>query len=39
MSYLCYQYHIHEVPVGTERTREQIERVGRHWLTDTSLFY
>ncbi|XP_040852389.1 structural maintenance of chromosomes protein 5 isoform X2 [Ochotona curzoniae] len=27
MSYLCYQYHIHEVPVGTERTREQIERV------------
>ncbi|KAF5912736.1 hypothetical protein HPG69_007726 [Diceros bicornis minor] len=27
MSYLCYQYHIHEVPVGTERTRERIERV------------
>ncbi|KAK1334458.1 hypothetical protein QTO34_005464 [Cnephaeus nilssonii] len=27
MSYLCSQYHIHEVPVGTERTRERIERV------------
>uniref|UniRef100_A0A8D2IEK4 Structural maintenance of chromosomes protein 5 n=1 Tax=Urocitellus parryii TaxID=9999 RepID=A0A8D2IEK4_UROPR len=27
MSYLCCQYHIHEVPVGTERTRERIERV------------
>ncbi|KAM9207536.1 structural maintenance of chromosomes protein 5 isoform 2-T2 [Dugong dugon] len=27
MSYLCFQYHIHEVPVGTERTRERIERV------------
>ncbi|XP_069430200.1 structural maintenance of chromosomes protein 5 isoform X4 [Ovis canadensis] len=27
MSYLCCQYHIHEVPVGTERTREKIERV------------
>ncbi|OWK01149.1 hypothetical protein Celaphus_00018361, partial [Cervus elaphus hippelaphus] len=26
MSYLCCQYHIHEVPVGTERTREKIER-------------
>ncbi|XP_024594725.1 structural maintenance of chromosomes protein 5 isoform X3 [Neophocaena asiaeorientalis asiaeorientalis] len=27
MSYLCCQYHIHEVPVGTERTRERIEQV------------
>nr|XP_055206743.1 structural maintenance of chromosomes protein 5 isoform X3 [Gorilla gorilla gorilla] len=27
MSYLCCQYHIHEVPVGTEKTRERIERV------------
>ncbi|XP_047623714.1 structural maintenance of chromosomes protein 5 isoform X3 [Phacochoerus africanus] len=27
MSYLCRQYHIHEVPVGTERTREIIEQV------------
>ncbi|XP_063106135.1 structural maintenance of chromosomes protein 5 isoform X2 [Cavia porcellus] len=27
MSYLCFQYHIHEVPVGTEKTRERIERV------------
>ncbi|XP_066224105.1 structural maintenance of chromosomes protein 5 isoform X1 [Saccopteryx leptura] len=27
MSYLCSQYHIHEVPVGTERTRERIEWV------------
>ncbi|XP_021569033.1 structural maintenance of chromosomes protein 5 isoform X2 [Carlito syrichta] len=27
MSYLCCQYNIHEVPVGTERTRERIERV------------
>ncbi|XP_007937716.1 structural maintenance of chromosomes protein 5 [Orycteropus afer afer] len=27
MSYLCSQYHIHEVPVGTERTRERIEQV------------
>uniref|UniRef100_A0A2K5X189 Structural maintenance of chromosomes protein 5 n=1 Tax=Macaca fascicularis TaxID=9541 RepID=A0A2K5X189_MACFA len=26
MSYLCCQYHIHEVPVGTEKTRERIER-------------
>uniref|UniRef100_A0A452V9I1 Structural maintenance of chromosomes protein 5 n=1 Tax=Ursus maritimus TaxID=29073 RepID=A0A452V9I1_URSMA len=27
MSFLCCHYHIHEVPVGTERTRERIERV------------
>nr|XP_055166038.1 structural maintenance of chromosomes protein 5 isoform X2 [Nyctereutes procyonoides] len=27
MSFLCCYYHIHEVPVGTERTRERIERV------------
>ncbi|XP_066113209.1 structural maintenance of chromosomes protein 5 isoform X2 [Saccopteryx bilineata] len=27
MSYLCSQYHIHEVPVGNERTRERIEWV------------
>ncbi|XP_007441975.1 structural maintenance of chromosomes protein 5 isoform X1 [Python bivittatus] len=27
MSYLCHQYHIHEVPVGTEKTRNMIERV------------
>uniref|UniRef100_G1N298 Structural maintenance of chromosomes protein 5 n=1 Tax=Meleagris gallopavo TaxID=9103 RepID=G1N298_MELGA len=27
MSYLCSQYHVHEVPVGTEKTRNMIERV------------
>ncbi|XP_048359793.1 structural maintenance of chromosomes protein 5 isoform X1 [Sphaerodactylus townsendi] len=27
MSYLCQQYHIYEVPVGTEKTRNMIERV------------
>ncbi|XP_075416668.1 structural maintenance of chromosomes protein 5 isoform X1 [Tenrec ecaudatus] len=27
MSYLCCQYNIHEVPVGTDRTREKIEWV------------
>uniref|UniRef100_A0A8C2T557 Structural maintenance of chromosomes protein 5 n=1 Tax=Coturnix japonica TaxID=93934 RepID=A0A8C2T557_COTJA len=27
MSYLCFQYHVHEVPVGTEKTRNMIERV------------
>ncbi|KAM9167386.1 structural maintenance of chromosomes protein 5 [Mergus octosetaceus] len=27
MSYLCYQYHIHDVPVGTEKTRNMIEKV------------
>ncbi|KAM6230465.1 structural maintenance of chromosomes protein 5 [Porphyrio hochstetteri] len=27
MSYLCSQYHIHDVPVGTEKTRNMIERV------------
>nr|XP_056703901.1 structural maintenance of chromosomes protein 5 [Euleptes europaea] len=27
MSYLCHQYHVHEVPVGTEKTRNMIERV------------
>ncbi|XP_019410732.1 PREDICTED: structural maintenance of chromosomes protein 5 [Crocodylus porosus] len=27
MSYLCAQYRVHEVPVGTERTRNMIERV------------
>ncbi|KAJ7427663.1 Structural maintenance of chromosomes protein 5 [Willisornis vidua] len=27
MSYLCYQYRVHEVPVGTEKTRDMIERV------------
>ncbi|NWS13743.1 SMC5 protein, partial [Pachyramphus minor] len=29
MSYLCYQYRVHEVPVGTEKTRDMIERVIR----------
>ncbi|XP_069736917.1 structural maintenance of chromosomes protein 5 [Phaenicophaeus curvirostris] len=27
MSYLCSQYRIHDVPVGTEKTRNMIERV------------
>ncbi|XP_054843000.1 structural maintenance of chromosomes protein 5 isoform X2 [Eublepharis macularius] len=27
MSYLCQQYRVHEVPVGTEKTRNMIERV------------
>ncbi|XP_005489702.1 structural maintenance of chromosomes protein 5 isoform X1 [Zonotrichia albicollis] len=27
MSYLCYQYHVHDVPVGTQKTRDMIERV------------
>ncbi|XP_029468527.1 structural maintenance of chromosomes protein 5 [Rhinatrema bivittatum] len=27
MNYLCSQYHVHEVPVGTEKTRSMIERV------------
>ncbi|XP_010566912.1 PREDICTED: structural maintenance of chromosomes protein 5 [Haliaeetus leucocephalus] len=27
MSYLCSQYHVHDVPVGTEKTRNMIERV------------
>uniref|UniRef100_A0A8C5RV53 Structural maintenance of chromosomes protein 5 n=1 Tax=Laticauda laticaudata TaxID=8630 RepID=A0A8C5RV53_LATLA len=27
MNYLCYQYHVYEVPVGTEKTRNMIERV------------
>uniref|UniRef100_A0A8C3C7K7 Structural maintenance of chromosomes protein 5 n=1 Tax=Cairina moschata TaxID=8855 RepID=A0A8C3C7K7_CAIMO len=27
MSYLCYQYRIHDVPVGTEKTRNMIEKV------------
>ncbi|KAM9213420.1 structural maintenance of chromosomes protein 5 [Leptosomus discolor] len=27
MSYLCSQYHVHDVPVGTEKTRSMIERV------------
>ncbi|KAJ1206907.1 hypothetical protein NDU88_002300 [Pleurodeles waltl] len=27
MSYLCSQYHVHEVPVGTEKTRSMIETV------------
>ncbi|XP_066470209.1 structural maintenance of chromosomes protein 5 [Tiliqua scincoides] len=27
MRYLCSQYHVHEVPVGTEKTRNMIERV------------
>lgn len=27
MSYLCAQYRIHDVPVGTEKTRNMIERV------------
>lgn len=33
MSYLCCQYHIHEVPVGTERTRERIERVRKYSIS------
>lgn len=28
MSYLCYQYRIHDVPVGTEKTRNMIEKVS-----------
>ncbi|XP_025891610.1 structural maintenance of chromosomes protein 5 [Nothoprocta perdicaria] len=27
MSYLCFQYRVHDVPVGTEKTRNMIERV------------
>ncbi|NWI52214.1 SMC5 protein, partial [Calyptomena viridis] len=27
MSYLCSQYRVHDVPVGTEKTRDMIERV------------
>lgn len=27
MSYLCSQYRVHDVPVGTEKTRNMIERV------------
>ncbi|XP_006002040.1 structural maintenance of chromosomes protein 5 [Latimeria chalumnae] len=27
MSYLCFQHKVHEVPVGTEKTRSMIERV------------
>ncbi|XP_010224723.1 PREDICTED: structural maintenance of chromosomes protein 5 [Tinamus guttatus] len=27
MSYLCFQYRVHEVPVGTEKTKNMIERV------------
>uniref|UniRef100_A0A674IF41 Structural maintenance of chromosomes protein 5 n=1 Tax=Terrapene triunguis TaxID=2587831 RepID=A0A674IF41_9SAUR len=27
MSYLCSQYRVHDVPVGTEKTRSMIERV------------
>ncbi|KAM4810434.1 structural maintenance of chromosomes protein 5 [Rhinophrynus dorsalis] len=27
MNYLCAQYHVHEVPVGTEKTRSMIEKV------------
>ncbi|XP_049651438.1 structural maintenance of chromosomes protein 5 isoform X4 [Accipiter gentilis] len=27
MSYLCSQYYVHDVPVGTEKTRNMIERV------------
>uniref|UniRef100_A0A6J0U4Y2 Structural maintenance of chromosomes protein 5 n=1 Tax=Pogona vitticeps TaxID=103695 RepID=A0A6J0U4Y2_9SAUR len=33
MSYLCSHYRIHEVPVGTEKTRNMIERV----ITETKL--
>nr|XP_060618198.1 structural maintenance of chromosomes protein 5 [Anolis sagrei ordinatus] len=27
MRYLCFQYRVHEVPVGTEKTRNMIERI------------
>ncbi|NXD16149.1 SMC5 protein, partial [Nothocercus nigrocapillus] len=27
MSYLCFQYRVHDVPVGTEKTKNMIERV------------
>ncbi|XP_005240753.1 structural maintenance of chromosomes protein 5 isoform X2 [Falco peregrinus] len=27
MSYLCSQYHVHDVPVGTEKTRRLTERI------------
>ncbi|KAM4708555.1 structural maintenance of chromosomes protein 5 [Discoglossus pictus] len=27
MNYLCFQYHVHEVPVGTEKTRSMIEKI------------
>ncbi|XP_073873740.1 structural maintenance of chromosomes protein 5 isoform X8 [Macaca fascicularis] len=37
MSYLCCQYHIHEVPVGTEKTRERIERMIHLGAVYTSL--
>lgn len=28
MSYLCHQYKVNDVPVGTEKTKNMIERVG-----------
>ncbi|CAN8220491.1 unnamed protein product [Coccothraustes coccothraustes] len=27
MNYLCYQYRVHDVPVGTQKTRDMIERI------------
>uniref|UniRef100_A0A8C3UTZ0 Structural maintenance of chromosomes protein 5 n=1 Tax=Catharus ustulatus TaxID=91951 RepID=A0A8C3UTZ0_CATUS len=27
MNYLCYQYRVHDVPVGTQKTRDMIEKV------------
>ncbi|XP_059692623.1 structural maintenance of chromosomes protein 5 isoform X3 [Haemorhous mexicanus] len=33
MNYLCYQYRIHDVPVGTQKTRDMIERI----IQETSL--
>lgn len=28
MSYLCHQYKVHDVPVGTEQTKAMITQVG-----------
>lgn len=28
MSYLCFQYKVNDVPVGTEKTKNMIEMVG-----------
>lgn len=28
MSYLCYQYKVNDVPIGTEKTKSMIEMVG-----------
>lgn len=28
--YLCAQYHVHDIPIGTKRTKDLVEEIKKH---------